>query len=355
MRTVASIRQLETMREEWNGLADLHAHALLRHEWFLSAAETLHRRDTLTVLVAGDPGRVNAIAPLVQPCGWGSALEIIGAAALHEPTALLATSADTRGALADALFGLKKPLALQRLSLTGDEVRALKRSATARRGLVVEKQTSGSLGVQLSGPGAAPSAQLPSKLRYDLKRAHKRAADYGEPRLQLLSPTPADVGRALDEFVRLEAAGWKGRERTALAAKPVLQAFFRCYTTRTAQTGTLRVFRLMIGDTLAAAQIAVQVYERLWVLKIAYNEALARCSPGLLLTAEALAYARRAGLRSYEFLGAPEAWEQRWQPECRPCTLFIFYPYTMRGCIAASRHSLTALLHRRRSRSSREH
>ena len=82
--------------------------------------------------------------------------------------------------------------------------------------------------------------------------------------------------------------------------------------------------------------MAVEVYDRLWLLKIGFDESLARCSPGFLLIAESLAHAHARGLRSYEFLGAAESWEERWRPAARPCGVVLFYPWGVRGGVSAS-------------------
>jgi CelD/BcsL family acetyltransferase involved in cellulose biosynthesis len=134
----------------------------------------------------------------------------------------------------------------------------------------------------------------------------------------------------------VEGSGWKRRAGSALGANQRLQAFFRTYCRLAAEAGLLRFFFLRFGSRLASAQMAVEVYDRLWLLKIGFDESLARCSPGFLLLAESLAYAHARGLRSYEFLGAAESWEARWRPAERPCGVVAFYPWTVRGGVSAS-------------------
>ena len=348
MEVLRSIRQLDAIREDWNALADRQGHALLRHEWFASAARTLHQADELAVLVARSSGSAEAIAPLAAVRSYPTtSFQVIGAAALHEPTALLAASDEARSRLLDAIFRLRRPVMLQRLAEAPAVLQEL-RGRGRRRGLVLLKGTAPCFGIVFSGDGSERLQRLPGKLRYDLKRARTRAADRGDVRLEVLTPSAAEVDECLDRFMRIEASGWKGREGSALAARSQLHAFFRLYCHLAAEAGILRFFVLRIGTTLAAAQIAVQVYERLWVLKIAYEEALARCSPGFLLSAEAIWHASALGLRSYEFLGAPESWEERWNPEHRPSALVLFYPWSVRGCVSASIHVAGAALKRLR-------
>jgi CelD/BcsL family acetyltransferase involved in cellulose biosynthesis len=76
---------------------------------------------------------------------------------------------------------------------------------------------------------------------------------------------------------------------------------------------------------------------RMWVLKIGFDEAFARCSPGFHLTCEALRHACDRGVRAYEFLGSAEPWEMRWRPEPRAYKLIVVYPVTARGLVGAVR------------------
>src|SRR5262245_25737173 len=117
MAVLRSIPQLESLAAEWNGLADRAGHALLRHEWFLSAARTLHAQDAIAVVANRDAsGRLCGVAPLVTRNSYGSArMEILGSSALHEPTGFLCADADARTNLLESVFELGQPMLLQRM------------------------------------------------------------------------------------------------------------------------------------------------------------------------------------------------------------------------------------------------
>jgi CelD/BcsL family acetyltransferase involved in cellulose biosynthesis len=335
MEVLRSIPQLEALRDEWNALADSQGHALLRHEWTLSAAKALHGPHDLAVVVRRSGGRLDAVAPLARVSGSRvERLEFIGAEALYEPTGLLARDARAREALLGDLVRLRTPLMLRRLP-GGDEIADLRRISSGR-GVLVVKNTAPALAVPLTTGGPEPLAQLPGKLRYDVKRARTRAAEQGAVHVDMTAPREHEADAALDTFMRVEASGWKGRNRSAMVMNPRTHGFFRTFCRLSAALGTLRVAYLRIGGSVAAVQIGLDAYDRRWVLKIGYDEAMARCSPGLLLTAEAITDAHRRGLRSYEFLGSAEAWEERWRPEQRPCVVAAFYPWSVRGGMSAS-------------------
>src|SRR5439155_13822651 len=115
---------------------------------------------------------------------------------------------------------------------------------------------------------------------------------------------PGELDRLLDEVFRVEAAGWKGREGTALANDSVRGMFYRRYAAAACRQGILRLCFLRIGDRVAAVQLGVESEGRFWLHKIGYDEAFAKCSPGMLLLRDTIRYAASRSLRSYEFLGA---------------------------------------------------
>src|SRR5207244_7317462 len=91
---------------------------------------------------------------------------------------------------------------------------------------------------------------------------------------------------------------------------------------------------LRIGGQAAAMQFAVEQGGALWLLKIGYDEAFARCSPGTLLTADTVRYAAARGLRCYEFLGGIESWTRMWTEHERSCVSVRAYPAAGRGLAA---------------------
>jgi CelD/BcsL family acetyltransferase involved in cellulose biosynthesis len=147
----------------------------------------------------------------------------------------------------------------------------------------------------------------------------------------VLSPTPAELEPLVNEALRVEAAGWKGRARTALAHDSTRRAFFRRYATAASSKGILRLCLLRIGSQTAAMQVAVETGGRFWLLKVGYDERFARCSPGSLLLLETIRHAATRGLRSYEFLGNAESWTRPWTQTVRRCVRLEAYPFRAGG------------------------
>jgi len=87
----------------------------------------------------------------------------------------------------------------------------------------------------------------------------------------------------VEEFLALEAAGWKGRAATAFARRPGHDAFFRSVCTAARGQGSLQLLRLGGDGPAAAMKCNLRAGPGVFCFKIAYDEELARCSPGVLL------------------------------------------------------------------------
>ena len=95
-----------------------------------------------------------------------------------------------------------------------------------------------------------------------------------------------DVAEWTEEFLRLEAAGWKGRGGTALACSEHDAAFTRAMTAAFHARGALRFWRLRLDGRAIASLFAFVSQGTLWLGKIAYDETLRRQSPGVMLMLE---------------------------------------------------------------------
>jgi Acetyltransferase (GNAT) domain len=105
----------------------------------------------------------------------------------------------------------------------------------------------------------------------------------------------AEPGKAVEEFLRLEAAGWKGRAGTALLCRPGHDRFFREVSHGFAEQGRLMFLSLQAGTQVLAQSTALLGGRGLFGFKKAYDQAFARWSPGTLLDLDVLAWFHRTG------------------------------------------------------------
>ena len=91
---------------------------------------------------------------------------------------------------------------------------------------------------------------------------------------------------------------------------------------------------LRIDKHAVAMQLAVQHGDVHWILKIGYDDSVARCSPGNLLTSAMIADAVRRGLCRYEFLGWPAQWIEAWTGPQHDLVTIAKSPLRVRGLAA---------------------
>jgi hypothetical protein len=118
--------------------------------------------------------------------------------------------------------------------------------------------------------------------RRDLRRRERVLAQRGTVQTRVLAAGD-DPGPWLDQFLRLEALGWKGREGTALASSPLDERYFRAMATAAHARGRLHLLGLFQGGEPIAMKCNLLAPPGAFAFKIAFDEALAAGSPGVLL------------------------------------------------------------------------
>jgi CelD/BcsL family acetyltransferase involved in cellulose biosynthesis len=124
-------------------------------------------------------------------------------------------------------------------------------------------------------------AALPKKRSKEWNRQMRRLRERGE-----LTFRVARDGAAVEEFLALEAKGWKGAQRTALGAEAGLAAFTRTMLEGVARDGGLAIHLLELDGEAVAAGVILRTRERAFYWKTAYDESYAEFSPGVQLTLE---------------------------------------------------------------------
>jgi CelD/BcsL family acetyltransferase involved in cellulose biosynthesis len=123
--------------------------------------------------------------------------------------------------------------------------------------------------------------------------------------------------RAFEDFLTLEASGWKGRTGTALLCDPAEAALVRSVVASLAQHGDAWVHALSQNGKAVAAQVVLRAGAAAFTWKTAYDETLGDYSPGMLLledyTAAFLAdkSIERVDSCSLDDTGFMSAWSER--------------------------------------------
>lgn len=338
------VRPLESLREAWDTLAAGFRSPLLEHDWFMSCAETLHVDSDINVVTTWQADKLTGAAPLVSE---GGRLAIIGGSRLYEPADWLYSSDEVVSELTDRVLALRQPMILQRIPAESPVARAFDR-LSPWRAVAVVRTSADVLAVDTRSSWNAYYEGLSSRITSNLRRLRRKAEKaLGRMTVAQSIPGPAEVDAHLETVVAIEGSGWKGRRGSSLGSSADLREFFRRYGRRASEKGRLRVSTLSFGTHVAAVELSVVAYRRLWQLKIGYQESLAAYYPGLQLTEVSIRSAFEQGLESYEFLGSAAEWERRWRPEVRQYRAIAVYPMTGRGLAGACRDVAGALWRRR--------
>jgi CelD/BcsL family acetyltransferase involved in cellulose biosynthesis len=336
VETLRTLDALESLRDEWNVLADRAQSALLRHEWFASCARAFSADNDLRIVTVRRSHQLVGIAPLTLRRLYGAPrLELLGMSVLNEPSGFLAADEPALASLIDGVARLRTPLLLQRMA-EDSPVPALLKQTLPWSSVLVQRPSAGCMFVPVTATWADYYKTLSSRITGNLRRVKARSNAVGSVSIAVLTPAESEVKELFDQIVQVEGSGWKGRRGSALAHNEPLRTFFEDYSRRAAREGILRVALLRFGDSVAAAELAVVAYRRWWQLKIGYAEEFAKHYPGLQLTEGTLRYAFDNSLDSFEFLGSPASWEANWRPETRRQCMAAVYPASVSGLHALS-------------------
>ena len=123
---------------------------------------------------------------------------------------------------------------------------------------------------------------LSSSSRKKLRQQRRRLSEKGVLSAEIISD-PCAIPKAIEEFLLLEASGWKGRQGTALLCSDADAAFFRTGLAALAQQGGASIHTLRLDRRLIAMQLVVRAGHAAFTWKTAYDEEFGDFSPGKLL------------------------------------------------------------------------
>ncbi len=139
---------------------------------------------------------------------------------------------------------------------------------------------------------------LSKKRRKELKRLERRLAEMGTLVFDRMG-AGANPGPWIEEFLRLEAAGWKGREGTAFAAHEAGRMFFQKIAEEAALRGRLEMLALRLNGKAIAMKCNLLAKSGSFAFKIAYDEGFHRHSPGVLLELEQIRWLHADSARQW--------------------------------------------------------
>ena len=255
----------------------------------LPSLRHLSGRGRTGLLVVGSPDRLDALLPVT----WPVMVPIVGPLRLPapvlqawvEPYQVLSTPLVDAASPVAAMTALLRPppslfapaLLLRYFREGGPVARALDEALAAQGRQALRTKTYERAFLPREG-GTPPSKNR--KNRYSRLRRQREAMerDLGPVRVVDRADDPA----AIEEFLVLEASGWKGPAGTgtALACDDAHAAWFREACDRLRVAGRLEVLSLEAGDRTTAMWVDFAAGDGSLHLKSAYDESLGEYRPG---------------------------------------------------------------------------
>jgi CelD/BcsL family acetyltransferase involved in cellulose biosynthesis len=194
---------------------------------------------------------------------------------------------ETLDTMLDTIAGhpeLPKIVALDMMNADGPTYDALMR-VLDRRGsapsLFAQSQRPKLVASDLDGKAYLEQA-LSASTRKKLRQHRRKLAEKGTLNTIVVTQ-PGAVCRALEEFLAMEASGWKGRHGTALLSSKADAAFMRGAVGALADAGCASIHSLYVGGKPASMQIVARSGGTAFTWKTTYDETLQDFSPGMLL------------------------------------------------------------------------
>ena len=247
-----------------------------------------------------------------------------------EPDRILYADRSALRALAAACARLGEPVLWRRFSAPPEDCDAFF-GELRKHGPAVMRRHYQTSRASLPASLAELTASMSKSRRYAIRRKLKAIGKEGGAELEMIAPAEEMVEPLLARFALIEDAGWKGRAGTSMLGDDTMARFVTQVARTFARTGDTQFCFLKIGGSDAAGRILLRNGSCWCELKIGYNEQFGRFSPGIVLMHEIFGRAAEHGIRSYDFLGVSEDWQNHWPHERRWDYRLATYPLSPRS------------------------
>lgn len=313
------------------------AHPFDLHCWYTSWWEAFGTTNELMVCTVRRAGRLAAVFPL-----WVEGRLLKSFVNGHSPMSRpLATDREAMDELAQAVMSQAGRRRLELLGLPGEDpsIERLETAAQAASKMSLVEPAYASPFVDTRGDLDMWREKNKRSWKSVEPRRRKMNREY-EARFVLVEP-PTALEAELDDGLRIEASGWKGREGTAIESAPETATFYRSVARAFHRRDELRLSRVVLDDIAVSFAFCLLYRRRLYLLKSGYDESYRRLAPGLVLRLGMIERCFELGIDALDLLGDEVGWKTRFATGNRPHVNFRTYPSSPIGYL---RHRYRAQL-----------
>ncbi len=163
-------------------------------------------------------------------------------------------------------------------------------------------------------------------LRHNMKRQRAKLAQDGvATRLEIVTRAE-EVASAIEDYGRLESAGWKVAGGTAISSDNVQGRFYRSMLEAFCGAGKGRIYRYRFGERVVAVDLCIVGGGALVILKTTYDESIKAISPAFLMRQEVFGRLFEEGqIKRIEFYGRVMEWHTKWSNDVRTMYHVSYY------------------------------
>lgn len=173
--------------------------------------------------------------------------------------------------------------------------------------------------VSLQGSFEDYWADRGKNLRQNMKKQRNKLSKEGILTRLELCTAPADVQQAILEYGKLESAGWKVNQGTAIHPSNDQGQFYRMVLENFCHQDRGRIYKYWFNDQIVAMDLCIEGNDSMIILKTTYDESLGHSfSPAFLMREEMFRqlFAEKK-VKRIEFYGRVMDWHTKWSNEVR--------------------------------------
>jgi CelD/BcsL family acetyltransferase involved in cellulose biosynthesis len=327
VEVVRDVDRFHALAPEWDGLVERWGidRLFLSHVWFRTWWDSFGAGNELFIVTVRHGGELIGIAPMMRTrvsiYGWKlNALQAIFNP--HTPRYDFIVGRNRDPAIYRAIWtafldhGAADAIVLTQIPDGSKTIAEMERLAQKGTWLTGQWSAPASPFVRLDGSYDSLFGKLRDSVQYNLRKRFDRLNRKGPVDVEFVTGVE-DVGAAMADGLRIEAAAWKGAEGTAIISDPTVASFYVRLAERQAKLGQLRLGFLRVGGKRVAFNYLLRCGTKLYALKIGYDPEYHSYSPGHMLLNLILEHACNEQVQEYDFLGNDDDWKFEWTEEKR--------------------------------------
>ena len=335
LEVIRDFQTLEKHAEAWNRLVrETGRNPMLSHAWITSHLQTrLNPGDFWFCLMAFEGEWLVGVCPVITvPRRWpggckGLRFETpydIFTTGSVEPLVVQEYETQVCPAFHDYLWSIPCSCSCLRLrGLPEERISHVTNRKIFRRSSSIVDINGAESFISVRGSAADYFGSLSKNFHRNYCRIGRRIQEQPEVQFRFES---GNAEANAEQFMDIEHQGWKAQSKTSIRSDESYMKFFRLLTKQVEEQGWLRWAFLDINGGPAAGQFMVQGGETLYVVKIGYNEAFSKFSPGAALFGRVIENAfESGGVKEVNFMSG-YSWMKDWNVQTRNLANIAFFP-----------------------------